>query len=177
MSELRTLDLQTNGTNVLLDDEFVDEGLTELGSYNHSYLQARLASLFFLMEGYTPFTELSLDLNSLDDEILSAKFKNTIKPDVSVYSERSIDVTDDQLQMTEMPLLAIEILSPMQGVQTLLDKMKVYFALGVPSCWLVYPSVRTIAVFTTPKDFTSYNDGDVVDETLGIRVPLTEIFG
>ena len=158
------------------DEEFVSEELAALGSYNHSYLQAKLTSLFFIMNEYTAFTELSLDVSHLEDDVLRAKFIDTIKPDICLYPARSLDVAEDILKMTEMPLLTIEILSPMQGVQTLLEKIKVYFALGVQSSWLIYPSVRTVAVYSSAKAFMSYSDGDVVDETLGIRIPLSDIF-
>ncbi|MBV7327476.1 Uma2 family endonuclease [Chloroflexi bacterium TSY] len=158
------------------DEEIAPEELAELGSYNHSYLQAKLSALFFLMDEYVALTELSLDISTLDDEALLAKYRDSIKPDVSVYSKRTPDLVDDILKMVEMPLLTIEILSPMQGVQTLIDKVKVYFALGVQSCWLVYPSVRTVAVYTSPKTFLSYNDGDIIDEILDIRLPVSQIF-
>ncbi|HRW04924.1 MAG TPA: Uma2 family endonuclease [Caldilineaceae bacterium] len=158
------------------DEEIAPEELTELGSFNHSYLQTKLAVLLFALEDYTALTELSLDVSGLDDEILRAKFKDSIKPDISVYSRRALDITEDVLKMAEMPLLAIEILSPMQAVQSLIDKVHAYFALGVRSCWIVYPYNRSVTVYTSPKTFTTYSTGDVVDETLNLRLPLAEIF-
>ena len=118
------------------DEEIAPEELTELGSFNHSYLQTKLAVLLFALEDYTALTELSLDVSRLD----------------------------------------IEILSPMQGVQSLIDKVHVYFALGVRSCWIVYPYNRSVTVYTSPKTFTTYSTGDVVDEILDLRLSLAEIF-
>ncbi|MEM7131999.1 MAG: Uma2 family endonuclease [Chloroflexota bacterium] len=157
------------------DEEIAPEELAELGSYNHSYLQAKLSSLFFVRSEYTPFTELSLDVSGLDDEVLKAKYKDSIKPDICLYPNRSLNPAEDILKMTEMPLLAIEILSPMQGVHTLQEKIKVYFALGVQSCWLVYPSVPAVTVYQSAQAFHSYSSGDVVDDALGIRIPLADI--
>ena len=118
------------------DEEVTPEELAELGSFNHSYLQTKLAVLLFALEDYTALTELSLDVSRLD----------------------------------------IEILSPMQGVQSLIDKVHVYFALGVRSCWIVYPYNRSVTVYTSPKTFTTYSTGDVVDEILDLRLSLAEIF-
>ena len=91
------------------NEEFAPEELAELGSFNHSYLQTKLAVLLFSLDDYMALTELSLDVSGLEDEFLQAKFKDSIKPDVSVYAKRPLDVTDDILKMLEMPLLAIEI--------------------------------------------------------------------
>jgi Uma2 family endonuclease len=78
--------------------------------------------------------------------------------------------------MTEMPLLIVEVLSPTQGVQEIFDTYQVYFAVGVQSCWLVYPAAVTVVVYASPDDFTSFSSGDVVDTTLDIRLPLREMF-
>ncbi|MEM7126181.1 MAG: Uma2 family endonuclease [Chloroflexota bacterium] len=158
------------------DEEFAPEGLAELGSLNHSYLQTKLAVLLFSMERFTALTELSLDVSGLDDEALRAKYKDSIKPDISVYTKRSLDITDDIVKMSEMPLLAIEILSPMQGVQSLVEKARVYFALGVQSCWIVYPYGRSVTVYTSPRRFRSYSVDDVIDEVVDIRLSLVDIF-
>ena len=158
------------------DEEFAPEELAELGSFNHSYLQTKLVVLLFSLDRYTVLTELSLDVGELKDESLRAKFKDSIKPDISVYPKRALDVTDDILKMSEMPLLAIEILSPMQGVQSLIEKVRVYFALGVRSCWIVYPYGRSVAVYSSSKTFISYSVDDVVDEVQDIRLPLADIF-
>jgi len=68
-----------------IDEEIAPEELGELGSYNHSYLQAKLSSIFFIQGDYSAFTELSLDVSGLDDEILKTKYKDSIKPDVCLY--------------------------------------------------------------------------------------------
>lgn len=158
------------------DEEFAPEELAELGSFNHSYLQTKLAVLLFALDRYTVLTELSLDVGNLADESLRAQFKDSIKPDISVYPKRTLDVSDDILKMSEMPLLAIEILSPMQGVQSLIEKVRAYFALGVQSCWIVYPYSRSVAVYSSPKTFISYSADKVVDEVLDIHLSLSEIF-
>lgn len=75
-----------------------------------------------------------------------------------------------------MPALAIEILSPLQDVKTLGDKFKIYFALGVQSCWLVYPYANAIAVYHAPDDFKLFAQDEVVDSVVGVRIPLHEIF-
>jgi len=158
------------------DDECCEE-FDDMGSYNHSFLQAKLAALFFSMDKYVALTELSLDIGGLDTGELHIRLKDHIKPDVCIYPERKMNLTHDILKMSEMPLLAIEILSPVQGVQTVLDKFKVYFELGIKSCWLVYPSAATVAVYSSADAFKVFNTGDIIDEVLNIQLPVSEIFG
>lgn len=158
------------------DDEEIATEFQEMGSFNHSYLQAKLAALFFATGQYIALTELSLDVSNAELEDLGIELKDFIKPDVCVYPKRKISLTRDILKMKEMPLLVIEILSPMQGVQIIIEKFKVYFALGIKSCWLVYPSAATVAVYSSLDEFKAFSAGDVVDERIGIRLPVAEIF-
>ncbi len=78
--------------------------------------------------------------------------------------------------MKEMPLLVIEILSPRQGVYDIVEKFKVYFALGIQSCWLVEPILSTVTIYSAMDNYHTFSSGEVVDGTLGIRLPLQEIF-
>jgi len=77
----------------------------------------------------------------------------------------------------DTPLTTIEILSPKQDLDTLLEKAELFLAAGVKSCWIVIPAVGTIAVFTGPTTYRSFaNGGAVIDEVLGVEIPLAEIF-
>lgn len=70
----------------------------------HAYVQANL--IFELKSRYkdrfTFLSELSLDLNGWRSV-----------PDLAIYPKLSIDVRQDEIRMTEPPLCAIEIISPM----------------------------------------------------------------
>jgi Uma2 family endonuclease len=72
--------------------------------------------------------------------------------------------------------LAIEILSPKQGSYDILEKFKIYFASGIKSCWLVEPSIETIAVYSALEQRINFVSDQVIDETLGIQLPMTAIF-
>ncbi len=80
--------------------------------------------------------------------------------------------------MQQMPLLAIEVLSPEQGIEEILAKFDAYFALGVKSCWLVEPAVDVLHVYPQPDQHSTFdmNDIDIVDEIMDIRLPIQKIF-
>jgi len=164
--------------NELLEDEVLDDEDSDMGSINHSIAQVRIASLLNNDERFTVMTELSLALSEQDFSRYGIKAKDEIKPDICLYPN-TIDWQDiDILKMTEMPLLAIEILSPSQSLETLKNKVYAYFALGVKSCWLAIPSIEAIDIYSQPKQHRTFtmNDTEVIDEPLDIHLPIQKIF-
>jgi Uma2 family endonuclease len=155
-----------------------DEGL-DMGSVNHSLAQVMVASLLVNDERFTVLTELSLDISQHDLSKYNIKAKDGIKPDICVYSNELGFQESDIVKMAEMPLLAIEILSPSQGTKELKDKIHAYFDLGVKSCWLVIPDVQLITVYAKPgqfKNFDVQHDTEVVDEVMDIHLPIAKVF-
>jgi len=162
------------GENEVFENEGVD-----MGSINHSLTQAKLTCLLGTDERFTVLTELSLDISKYDFSKYGIKAKEEVKPDVCMYSNDIGFQKFDIVRMTEMPLLVIEILSPSQGPKELKDKIRVYFDLGVKSCWLVIPDAQLISVYTKQGDFTNFDmrDNEVVDEVMDIHLPVQKIFG
>jgi len=100
-----------------------------------------------------------------------------LKPDVCLYeSPFGLSKPDDILRMSKMPLLTIEILSPKQTIDDILNPFKAYFALNVQSCWLVIPILESITVYSQRienfKLFEAKGETEVIDEGLDIRLPL-----
>ncbi|MEZ4860847.1 MAG: Uma2 family endonuclease [Caldilineaceae bacterium] len=147
-----------------------------MGSFNHGYIQLRLGGLLDRLGLFTPVGELSLDVSGIDLSQFDLRSKTELIPDIALYPKRTLSRPTDIQRMTEMPLIAIEILSPRQGFDEILEKFKAYFALGISSCWLVAPAINTISVYRSPTDWVTFTQGDLVDETVGIRLALTEIF-
>ncbi len=159
--------------------ELLENEVSDMGSLNHSLAQARLTSLLDNDERFTVLTELSLDISQYDFSKYGIKAKDEVKPDVCLYSN-NIDFQDlDIVKMTEVPSLAIEILSPSQGIKELKEKIYVYFELGVKSCWLVVPDAKLISVYTKPgqfKNFDEQHDTELLDEVMDIHLPLQKMF-
>lgn len=175
------------GEVIDFEDEVLDEEESYMGSVNHSLVQVMIASLLVNYERFTVLTELSLDISQHDLSKYSIKAKNEIKPDICVYSNEIGFQEFDIVKMTEMPLLAIEILSPNQGTKELKDKMNVassvtsfraYFDLGVKSCWLVIPDAQLISVYAKQGGFRNFDmrDTEVVDEVMDIHLPIAKVF-
>jgi len=158
-------------------DRIEVEEFQNMGSFNHGYFQIRLGALLGKAGEHTVVAELSLDIGQLDLSPFAVESRDEVKPDLCVYPRRQINRSQDIVRMTEMPLLVVEILSPLQGIQTILNKFRVYFALGVRSCWLVEPAIGAVAVYHDPDKPRTFSGGEVVDEVVGIRLSVEEIFG
>ena len=126
---------------------------------------------------YTPVSELTLDVSGIDVSQFGLHSKEEIKPDICVYPRRGLSRPQDILKMNDMPLLAIEIVSPRQGLYDLINKFRVYFVLGVQSCWLVEPTINAVSVYSTIEHWETYTRGEVIDEKLNLRIPISRIFG
>jgi len=134
-------------------------------SVNHSYIQSMLIVALSSLKQYSVFSELSIEIEGKE-----------YVPDICLYSKREINFIRDILRMTEMPSLAVEILSPSQVIQELISKIEIYLNSGVQSCWLVVPTTRSIAVYNNLESVITYGQGQVIDEKLDIKLELKDIF-
>jgi Uma2 family endonuclease len=167
--------------NYQIENNAID-GEDEMGSLNHGTVQNNLGGLlkFKCDKKLAVITELSLDISQYDLNKYELGVKEELKPDVCAYIKRPIipDGKDDLVKVTQMPDLAIEILSPRQAISYLLRKTKAYFELGVKSSWLVIPPLDEVRVFSKPNAYKTFdlNQTEIVDEVMEIRLPIAEVF-
>ena len=99
-------------------------------------------------------------------------------PDLLAYPRRELDFENDPPKRTDAPLLAVEIQSASQTVDEMVDKVVVYFAFGVRSCWIVQPRLRAVLVFDRPDHYHFFHYDDLLrDQVLNLELPLTNLFG
>jgi len=135
-------------------------------SYHHAYITGNLIAAFHKLAKYSVFSELTIQIQGKD-----------YIPDICLYSKREIDFTaGDIIRMTEMPLLATEVVSPTQCSQDAVDKFKIYIEAGIKSCWLVVPISRAVIVYSEIGNAQIFHTGDISDSVLGISFPVDEIF-
>jgi len=118
--------------------EYLDGELVErhLGDYSHGRAQCRLGALFEDLGKTLPLhaaTELHL-------RIAPGRFRVA---DLAVFEGQE---PSDRIPSTP-PLIAIEILSPDDRFQEILDKLEEYRRWGVPHIWFVDPWQRKIYVY------------------------------
>ncbi len=131
-----------------LNDDTDEE--QEMGSWFHSAVQAQIAGWFANEKRFIALVELSLDISQTDLSQLGIKAKEELKPDVCLYPKKKRRRRGEDIsKMSEMPVLAIEILSPEQAISQLIAKIKAYFTLGIKSSWLVIPATESVTVYSS----------------------------
>jgi len=156
----------------------------EMPSKKHSLVQTNLTGLLYNDKRFTTLVELSLDTGSIDLTPYGLKNHDEVIPDISVYLDPPFDESDEGLgddaaRVTQMPDLAIEVLSPTQTVNSLLKKIQAYFAFGVKTCWLVMPALDEVRVFSHPKTYKVFDiqrDTEIIDDVMEIHIPIQKVF-
>lgn len=137
----------------------------------HAYVQANLlvALTNLFNSRYTILPELSLQRSGLTPPTV---------PDLAIYPKFKIDIHQDTIRRTDMPLGVVEILSPSQNLDDMLGKATAFLLEGVQSVWIVVPPLEGVFVYRAPNRYDFYHGNDTLrDERLDIELPLSAIFG
>ena len=134
-------------------------------SFNHAVVQSNLIGLFRASPAHRVLSELTLS-------ILGTNYT----PDISVYSKRPVDFRHDTIRMTEPPLTAVEIFSPSQGTQEIMDKVNVYLENGIKSCWVVTPPLKNVTIYLPDGKQVSASEGIITDPVTGLSADLGAVF-
>lgn len=154
----------------LPETDYETERDKPMPSYNHSLLQLKLGAA--LINAYSDkfqfHSELELDLPNAQRPSI---------PDICIYPKKPLDWVNDLLKMKEPPLTTIEILSPMQNIEEIKNKIFInYFPAGVKSAWLVIPSIQTISIYSPDGKVDTFAAGTIHDPSNGIALNLESIF-
>lgn len=135
-------------------------------SLNHAIVQDNLCAQFRKDGKFRVLPELTLDIDG-----------KSLTPDISLYSRSlRVDFKVDIIRMPEPPLLAVEIFSPRQGTQDVLDKLPIYFEHGVGSVWIVSPPLHHIEIHTADGAVLRFLDGIATDPLTGVTADLATVF-
>lgn len=157
---------------IVVQSSYENERGKPMPSLNHGIIQANIIGLFFLhyFKEYRAISELTTKL-SKDKQV----------SDIAIYAKNNAKIRfnarHDQISTTEVPLAIVEILSPKQIFNDLVEKSTDYFANGIQSYWLVVPALRTIHVFSEPDEFDTFSKRDILeDKQLNVQFKLEDIF-
>lgn len=98
-------------------------------------------------------------------------------PDICIYPKKTLHLKDIEAKATEMPLTTIEIQSPSQAPEELVEKVwEVYFPAGVKSSWVIIPSSKAVRIILPDDQNFLYTSGEAHDPTTGISVQVEKVF-
>ncbi len=134
-------------------------------SRNHGRVQTNLIVEFYPQQQFSIYSELTLAMAGAD-----------YTPDISVYPREPADYRHDEVARAEPPLVAVEILSPTQSHQQVVEKAELYLRHGVKSCWLVSPPLRTVTILLPDGHEEVFHRGAVKDPATGLMADLSKVF-
>ncbi len=110
-------------------------------------------------------------------ELSLATLPDGTTPDIAIYPYFALDYENRKAKRTDAPLICIEIQSPSQSNEEMVDKSVVYFDFGVRSCWIVVPAVRGVFVYDRPGHYQFFHDDETLtDPIIGVELSLPAIF-
>jgi hypothetical protein len=128
----------------IISDYEVERG-KPVPSRKHSLIQTKIIiAIAQLYPKYWALSEISVSLSGSEKV-----------PDLAIYEKANFETEEEEIRTTQIPLTVIEILSPTQNINELVEKSKIYFENGVKSYWLVVPVLKSV--------FVDYEYGTFVD--------------
>jgi Uma2 family endonuclease len=100
--------------------------------------------------------------------------------DVAYFSPQSVaQVPRNCVYMNSPPVLAVEILSPSDVHENVVEKIREYLACGVAVVWIVDPDLQHITAYRsqrTPQQFTMDDELVGDPELPGLRFSVADVF-
>ncbi len=134
----------------------------------HAALQSNLSFelKFAHRQQYRILSELSL-----------ATIPDGTTPNLAIYPAFALDYDHRTAKRSDPPLVCIEIQSPSQSTEEMVDKTAIYFRFGVKSCWIVVPAVKGVFVYDRPGHYQFFrHDETLRDPNLGLELALSAVF-
>jgi Uma2 family endonuclease len=105
------------------------------------------------------------------------------RPDVAFVSAQVIAQAPPQLGSENawdvLPELMMEVVSPHDLAEEIIDRLGEYFAAGTKLVWVVYPTQRLVYVYESPRQVRILGEADELDGggvLPGFRIPVASLF-
>jgi len=135
-------------------------------------LAASLAQYVWDHELGEVFSETGYQLTSNPDTVLG--------PDLSFISKQRLEEIGEVVGYWQgPPELAVEVRSPGDRRGKVNEKISTYFSFGTKQVWIVDQKHRTVTVYRSPSDTTTFSGSDYLeapDLFPGFRISLETIF-
>ncbi len=134
-------------------------------SIYHSAIAANIVGELVSQKEFRVHSELTIVVDGDDHQ-----------PDISVYKRKKLNYIseEDRVKTEEMPLTAIEIVSPGQTMNDLIKKADIYSESGIRSVWIVHPQTHSITL-RTKNGAEIYHEG-ILKDVSGVKVDLGVVF-
>ena len=144
--------------------------------YAHGRLTHRLG---LLLGKYVEMQHLG-EMCGAETGFYTSRNPDTVRaPDAAFISKARIPAETYDGYLETVPDLTIEVVSPRDRPQAILDKVDECFAAGVKCIWVVYPKRRQVYVYTPGQPVEILGEGDTLtggDVVPGFQCTVAQIF-
>jgi Uma2 family endonuclease len=179
--------MQPSGLQESIDDqqhyEIIDgkrvwlSPMSILASRVSSNLHARLA--YYLLSNGNPVGEALIETLFR----LPLPVDRNRRPDVAFVSAKTIAQAPLQPGSDNawaiLPELMVEVVSPHDIAEEIIERLNEYFAAGTKLIWVVYPTQRLLYLYESPRQVRILGEADELDGGLvlpGFRLPIASLF-
>ena len=159
---------QNGGQEVIELSDYEKERGKPRPNIIHGVIQAALLIQFSkeAADRFLVVPELTLELTS----------GSSLTPDLAVLPRRPLHGTREPARCRDIPLMVVEIVSPSQGYEVIVEKTDAYFAHGVQSVWEVNPGLHVVAIHRPGQEVPDiFQHGEAKDPATGLTVQVEEI--
>lgn len=150
------------------DRDYIDGEVLERNSGEFEHSSAQREILLFLATNYPELRKRILPEQRV--QVSATRFRI---PDVCILAAGAAR----QNIILTPPDLCIEILSPEDTLKKTLDRIRDYFAMGVPLCWIIDPVGRVGWITTQAANQVRLEEAtDGILRADGIVMPLAAVF-
>lgn len=134
-------------------------------SVYHSAIAVNIIGELVSQKEFRAHSELTIVVDGVDHQ-----------PDLSVFKRKKLNYIseEDRGKTEDIPLTAIEIVSPSQTMNDLIKKADIYLASGIQSVWIVHPQTHSVTV-KTQNGAEIYHKGLLEDDS-GVKIDLGVVF-
>lgn len=129
--------------------EIIDGEVIELATPTFQH-QRQIGKLFRYLSQKYDDTQFAYVLTAPYDVVISRNPVRTRQPDLLFILKERADAIEDLQELSRIdipPDLVIEVLAPSESAESVLDKMRDYFKMGVREMWLLNPAKKTVELF------------------------------
>jgi Uma2 family endonuclease len=105
--------------------------------------------------------------------------ETTVGIDAVYVSAAVVAVSQGLAWIEGLPTLAVEILSPSDKHEDIVEKVRLYLEAGIPLVWIIDPELQTVAVYRPDALPVSFNTGQELSaepHLPGFRVGVASLF-
>jgi Uma2 family endonuclease len=165
VAEFESLGLPEDSSLILVNEIVYDENGGETNLTKRNRHHARIEALV------SHFLESWVRQVSFPGKVFSGEVGCVLSGDglsvgidVALFSNSTLDqVSEDSPYVTGPPIVAVEILSPSDHIESVESKIQGYLDCGVRQVWVISPRMKNIVIHTSDGEPRIYSKEAVID--------------